>query len=127
MNAGMFAPGTAGVGSHVLTYTYADLNGCEGSDTATAIVDVCIGVTPGVEVSFTVHPNPSNGVFTITMGDNPEETSFRVVNLMGQVIRTGKVEAGKTRLDLETQPAGLYILTVESLGLRKTFNLEILR
>lgn len=127
VNAGMFAPGTAGVGSHVLTYTYADLNGCEGSDTATAIVDVCIGVTPGVEVSFTVHPNPSNGVFTITMGDNPEETSFRVVNLMGQVIRTGKVESGKTLLDLETQPAGLYILTVESLGLRKTFNLEILR
>lgn len=127
VNAGMFAPSTAGVGSHVLTYTFTDGNGCEGSDTALAIVDVCIGLNPGISVALAVYPNPSSGAFTVMMGENPEAATFKVLNLMGQVVQEGKLEVGKTLLDMAAQPSGLYILSVETAGMRESFNLEILR
>jgi gliding motility-associated-like protein len=39
INNGSFVPLTAGVGNHLLTYTFTDTNGCINSDTSTAIVN----------------------------------------------------------------------------------------
>lgn len=127
VSSGMFAPGTAGVGSHVITYTVVDGFGCEGSDTALAVVDVCIGVSPSLSVDFTVYPNPSAGMFTVSMGTNPESTTFQVYNMMGQVVRGGNLMEGKNMLDLSGASSGLYILSIETAGLRRSFNLEIRR
>lgn len=127
VSSGMFSPGTAGAGSHVLTYTYADGFGCEASDTALAIVDICIGVTPGLNVDLAVYPNPSEGRFTVSMGANPEPTRFSVQNLMGQLVQEGELVEGKNVLDLSGFSSGLYLLSVESAGMRRIFNLEVRR
>lgn len=122
---GIFTPGTAG--NYVLTYTYADAFGCEASDTALAIVDVCISVTPTLAVDLMVYPNPSEGVFTVSMGVNPETTHFRVHNMMGQMVQEGALVEGKNILDLSGCSSGLYILSVESAGMRRSFNIEVKR
>ncbi len=41
---GWFNPASAGVGTHVITYTYSDPNSCENFDTETILVDPCTGV-----------------------------------------------------------------------------------
>ena len=41
---GWFNPATAGVGTHTITYTYEDLNGCENFTTETILVDPCTGI-----------------------------------------------------------------------------------
>jgi hypothetical protein len=38
VNGGQFEPGTAGAGTHLITYVYVDGNGCSGSDTASIFV-----------------------------------------------------------------------------------------
>ncbi|MFN8396391.1 MAG: T9SS type A sorting domain-containing protein [Bacteroidia bacterium] len=125
VSSGMFAPGTAGAGSHVLTYTYADLLGCEASDTALAIVDICIGVAPSLNVDLSVYPNPSSGIFNVVMGTNPEATSFRIQNMMGQVVRGGEILEGKNLINMTGCSSGLYIMSIESAGMRRSFNIEV--
>jgi len=45
--AGTFDPATAGVGTHTITYTYTDANGCTNS----ALADVVVNPLPVVTVS----------------------------------------------------------------------------
>lgn len=51
-----FTPSTAGLGNHVLTYTY-NSQGCEGSDVAEVFVDECLGIDES-EISISIYPNP---------------------------------------------------------------------
>ncbi|MEY3442823.1 MAG: hypothetical protein RLZZ519_1104 [Bacteroidota bacterium] len=37
---GVFDPGTAGAGSHLMTYSYVDSNGCQGNATTNAVVNL---------------------------------------------------------------------------------------
>ena len=39
---GSFDPATAGVGTHVITYTFTDTNGCENSATANVVVNLSL-------------------------------------------------------------------------------------
>jgi hypothetical protein len=124
---GTFGLSSATVGTYTLSYTYADGFGCEASDTANAIVEICIGISPTVNVNLGVYPNPSTGVFTVTMTDNPEAAHFLVRNLLGQVVKMGELNVGQTQLDLSGQSSGLYILSVETGGVVKNMNLELRR
>ncbi|MCB0480898.1 MAG: T9SS type A sorting domain-containing protein [Flavobacteriales bacterium] len=38
VSSGTFSPNSAGIGSHVITYTYTDLNACSASDTSVIVV-----------------------------------------------------------------------------------------
>ncbi len=123
----MFSPSTAGAGTFQITYTYTDGNGCQGSASDTINVSICNAVTGGFQVAVKVYPNPSDGNFHLFVGEHADAVHFQVFNLMGQVLRAGEVESGNTVLDLGEQPAGLYILSVETGGMHKNFNLEIRR
>jgi Domain of unknown function (DUF2341)/Secretion system C-terminal sorting domain len=122
-----FGVSGATVGSYPLLYTFTDGNGCSASDSALAIVEICIGVSPSVNVTLGVYPNPSTGMFTVSMTQNPEVASYRISNLLGQVVQKGMLAEGQTQLDLSGQATGLYILTVETGGQVRNFNLEIRR
>ena len=50
VNNGFFNPGAAGVGTHTLTYSYSDANGCPGSSTQTITVNNC-GCPPPAQTS----------------------------------------------------------------------------
>jgi uncharacterized protein (TIGR02145 family) len=51
--AGMFNPGTAGIGIHPITYTYTDLQGCTGSDQKS----IQVAGLPNVGFTGTVAPD----------------------------------------------------------------------
>jgi large repetitive protein len=54
--AGQFTP--SAVGSHLLTYTYTDANGCQGSATRTVVVAAPMVVNAGPDVSACLGANP---------------------------------------------------------------------
>lgn len=61
VSAGSFDPAVAGTGSHVITYTYTDVNGCFGTAQDSLTVVVCIGLESGdVMGSIVLYPNPSD-------------------------------------------------------------------
>ena len=57
----------------------------------------------------TIHPNPSEGVFTVS-GEDVKEVE--VYNALGQQILTQLVNGGTANIDLESQPAGFYFVNV---------------
>jgi hypothetical protein len=64
-----------------------------------------LDITP----ALTVHPNPTEGVFTVS-GEDVREVE--VYNALGQQILTQLVNGGTANIDLESQPAGVYFVNV---------------
>jgi hypothetical protein len=89
-----FDPVAAGVGTHVVYYTFTDANGCSATDSATVIVDPCTGVAENVFNGsiFTVYPNPNNGFFNLAITNaNYAELSIQVYTVLGQVVYSDMV------------------------------------
>ena len=65
---------------------------------------------------FNVYPNPTNGVLfveTVHAPSLPDKT-YRITNLMGQTLQSGRITGDRQQLDVSALPAGMYLLTVDS-------------
>lgn len=77
------------------------------------------GCTTGVTVlngsqrQITVYPNPSNGLFTVTLPESWEAATITITNMMGAKLWQTTTVQGKEDIQLD-QPVGIYFLTVES-------------
>lgn len=112
----MFNPASAGLGNIQLIYSYTDMNGCSGSDTTMAYVDLCTGLaaTEANQMQLNVMPNPSNGSFNIQLENVSEETQLTLINELGQIVDHFTVPAGTTSLHVDQLAKGFYILTAEN-------------
>ncbi|CAN0495486.1 unnamed protein product, partial [Discosporangium mesarthrocarpum] len=72
VSAGSFSPSTAGVGSHLITYTYTDANSCTSSDTSTQVVNA----QPTVTLSSFSPVCANSGLLTLTGGSPSGGTYF---------------------------------------------------
>ena len=77
-----------------------------------------------------VYPNPHNGQATVKFTTaNPAETTVSVLNLLGQeVLQLQKVtDAGEVeiKVDLQQQPAGIYLVRVQQNG--KVYSAKLIR
>lgn len=74
------------------------------------------GMEENETFSFEVYPNPVNDVLLIRMqtaypyGENGRE--YRITNLLGQTLMTGRIEAENQRIDISDLPQGLYFISV---------------
>ncbi|RMG68267.1 MAG: T9SS C-terminal target domain-containing protein, partial [Bacteroidetes bacterium] len=68
--------------------------------------------------SFSVFPNPSNGLFTLQAGELKanQPVDIRVLSITGRLISDSQVQpvagAFQTSLDLSAQPAGVYVIAI---------------
>lgn len=117
---GWFDPAVAGIGTHVITYTYSDPAACENHDTAVIVVDACTGLGEyGSTVDVSVTPNPNNGLFTLKVRSaNADKVNVKVLNNFGeQVYSDNNVELHNnysTEIDLSKYAKGLYYLHIYS-------------
>ena len=68
------------------------------------------------EKSFSIYPNPHPGIFTVEVYDE-EITKYavQVVNMMGKTVyQKQKIPAGKTRINITSQPKGIYFVKVQA-------------
>jgi hypothetical protein len=86
VTGGNFNPSVAGAGTHVLTYFYADANGCENTDTSEVFVDECLSVNEHSMSVLTVYPNPFQNSTTITLNQSVElnQVLFEVYDMTGK-------------------------------------------
>ena len=65
---------------------------------------------------FTVYPNPANGVLFVRLPqcDSPttEQTEYRIINLIGQTVFSGKITTENQQIDIANLPAGMYFISV---------------
>jgi hypothetical protein len=87
---------------------YSDIHGIEEDGPSTD------------SMTLTVYPNPTDGILfveTQNFASLPDQT-YRITNLMGQILMTGSISAETQQIDVSSLPQGMYFITVGE-GTRK--------
>jgi len=115
---GMFDPALAGIGAHLITYTYAGSNDCENSAQIEVVVDACTGLTESFPKStLEIYPNPTTSNSTITFSLNQNRTvNISIFNVDGKFVgelanesfTTGKHQV---QMDLNELRPGVYFVS----------------
>jgi len=104
--------------SGIYTASLVSANGCN-SDLSTPFTFVFVGIDLNRDLGITAYPNPNQGRFTLDLPTSSSDWDLRLVNMMGQVIWEGKVDAGsgsKTALDFPGLTKGNYLLICQQQG-----------
>ncbi|NOU45622.1 MAG: T9SS type A sorting domain-containing protein [Bacteroidales bacterium] len=113
VSGNIFNQAVAGIGNHVISYTYTDSNNCSAEAQIEFTVDACLGVTESAN-GLLVYPNPANDNFTIKMQDNRAILEITVFNKMGICVYNEHdiKSMGTITIPVQNLPAGNYILKV---------------
>lgn len=128
-----FSPTTAGNGTHVISYSFTDANGCTDVATQSVTVNACVGYQENFAgAALSVYPNPSAGVFTLELnGLTTDVMTIVVMDAEGRLVIEEQVNsnAGALRkdLDLSTLDNGIYFLVLRSADASKTVKLVLNR
>src|SRR5690554_400109 len=112
-----FDPQTAGNGTHTITYTYKDAEGCENSATIQIEVDGCVGIsTNELNNQVVLYPNPSTNYIDVALLGNHEMASVVVISLEGKVVNTPTktVDNQTTRIDVSSLSVGTYLVQIST-------------
>ncbi len=116
VTGGSFDPASAGIGTHTITYTYMDGNGCQGVATEDIIVDGCASIEENQMNSVSVYPNPAdNKLFIVLDGD----FKFEILDTRGRLIENG-ISTGSIELNTSAYTAGVYFIKVTSESVNAT-------
>ncbi|MCW3125229.1 MAG: hypothetical protein JWO03_887 [Bacteroidetes bacterium] len=136
-----FNSGTVGAIGHIdLCDTSHPVNGIDGnSGTLTGVTfcqctDTCTVAPSGIrkmnerEIAFSLFPNPASDRLQIKF-DSEMEATITVMNTLGQIIQRSMTAKGakEASLNTATLSTGLYIVTIESRGMRTSRKIEIIR
>ena len=58
---------------------------------------------------FRVYPNPARGMITV---DVDVQSSYRITNVLGQIMQSGHIQSDPQQIDVSAFPAGVYFITV---------------
>lgn len=100
-----FDPSVAGNGLQTITYTFTDMNGCDGSATDSVTVSACVGMNEFGQNTFNIFPNPASGAFWFVSDVNG---TFELFDLNGKVVLQQKLNAGRNEISAEQLAAGVY-------------------
>lgn len=112
-----FDPDAAGEGTHTITYTYEDADGCENSATIQIEVDGCVGIsTNELNNQVVLYPNPSTNYIDVALLGNHEMASVVVISLEGKVVNTPTktVDNQTTRIDVSSLSVGTYLVQIST-------------
>ena len=127
-----FDPVAAGNGSHSITYTFTDNNGCTNQSVSSTNVDVCIGREVQALSQLILYPSPSSGTFYLQL---PRDLPFHSVQVRVWDTRGKQVfqhdagaQAGeKLQFDLSMLAKGPYHVEVRIPGYPAQFRNLILK
>ncbi len=116
----VFNPQAAGVGSHTITYTITDGNGCTNSSSQNITVNNCIGIIESSNTYFVnVYPNPTQGSFVLVI-DNAsiDELLISVVDMQGKEVFSVREKNITTeyrkQIDLSDVSKGIYFIKLST-------------
>ncbi len=65
---------------------------------------------------FHIYPNPTDGIIVVEtqIASLPGQTEYRITNLLGQTLKTGRIDVEKQQIDVSTLPDGLYFININN-------------
>ena len=110
---GAITPSVAGVGTHLVTYTYSE-NGCQGTAEQEIEVVLCLNTDQLIANSTVVYPNPATQAFMIAVNTS-EVIEFTLISLEGKVVYNNlTLNAGVNNIDVKGLSEGVYIVRLQS-------------
>ncbi len=64
--------------------------------------------------AFSIYPNPSNGVFMLTIEDSVKAVLLTVSDMIGQIVFSKEIKTTSELIDLSNQSNGIYCLQIHS-------------
>ncbi len=113
VTGGVFDPSAAGVGTHTITYTFTDGNGCDGTANETITVNDCASLNEENLISFELSPNPANNTFQIVSQSTIDHVTM--LDMSGRIIK--EFDGSTTTYSIQELPSGVYMVRVEAGGL----------
>ncbi|MFT4696981.1 MAG: hypothetical protein ACI9SJ_000097 [Flavobacteriaceae bacterium] len=119
VSGGFFDPAVAGVGIHIITYTYVDANGCENFAMQTIEVEETLGVIDLENgINFLLYPNPNKGQLNLELNSTfVNDFEVKVVNQLGAIIFIRDInvsEASEFTFNLSGLATGVYYFLLNS-------------
>lgn len=131
VSASSFDPQSAGPGSHALTYTFIDQNGCGGSATDTIHVLICSGINETAEEDiFIAYPNPVNDKLILQMQiPISEKTELKIYNAYGQLVHQQLLQKDQLQYNIPVNnfADGIYLLHIQNSEVNETFPVTVQR
>ncbi|MFN5785508.1 MAG: M14 family zinc carboxypeptidase [Flavobacteriia bacterium] len=124
VNGSQFDPSVAGTGPHLITATYTDGNGCEGTTQVTLFVESCLSLDQLLYNGISLQPNPNNGEFNVSgleLG-----STLEVTDLNGKRIYSAKVESTDQLIKLKNTETGFYYLKTIKKGVPIQIKIAVL-
>ena len=109
-----FDPAIAGAGTHTITYSYTDGNGCIGTTSFSVEVKDCAGVPEEQLEGVALYPNPNDGSFVIT--GLTEGTTFQIFDERGRLILDSFIRSGQEEVQMPVVNNGIYYLKAKKDG-----------
>ncbi|MBO4327792.1 MAG: T9SS type A sorting domain-containing protein [Bacteroidales bacterium] len=71
-------------------------------------LDVAEQVASGIRI----YPNPTEEKITVETGGESASVAYRIANLLGQTVMTGRLSSEKQEVDVSSLPLGMYVFQV---------------
>ena len=104
---------TLALGSNTITVSVTDANGCSNTDAITFIVDGCAGIDELDDVTMTLYPNPSEGIFNYSIAGVSGTISMNVTDVFGKVVMNANSVNTNGAIDLSNVESGIYFLNIQ--------------
>jgi hypothetical protein len=101
----------AGIGTHIITYTYTDSNNCVVSDTSLVIIDACTDMPLSYGGFSGIFPNPAANEFYVTCHDFESISRIHIFGISGNFIAEVIIPAGSLEpVSIGFLPSGMYMI-----------------
>jgi hypothetical protein len=118
---------SAGNGTHIVTYTFIDANGCVNFAQDAVFVDACVGVDEVGSNLVTIYPNPANNRIVINAGSFVSQpVNIDIYDAQGKVVYTEKTTlVSNHEINVSNLENGVYHLILSVDGNRSIGKLVI--
>jgi uncharacterized repeat protein (TIGR01451 family) len=109
-----FDPSSAGLGTHLITYSFTDTSGCTSSDSQSIFIDGCLSLGEIYSNEIRLFPNPSDDWTMVEFGDT-EGISYEVIvyDLLGRkVFSESSISSPSLMISKSKLGAGSFIIKV---------------
>jgi len=97
-----------GIGTHTVTYTVVDPNGCAGAVTDTLVVDCSTGIAGPMDPASRLWPNPANDRLFFAYDGPP--APVELFDMMGRSVARWSATRSPMMVDVSHLPSGSYTL-----------------
>ena len=120
-NTGATTPFISVTQAGTYTVTTTASNGCQATDTMEVFTDECASLIEE-KIAFTVYPNPTSEMLTITSTMNTE-ANVLVYNLEGKIVQQASISGNEKQINLADLSSGTYLLKVTNAFQSSTFRI----